>query len=277
MGKKSLRRSRVSNQSSTKQSKSIDPFRTEAFESALGAYINTIAEQLVTFPSSWNESRGQLLIRLTKFWLEDGEKRRGLAWDVASFCWVGARCAQFHTIYRQRIMQKVLDHTNVGEPDFARLWMLTCFVMAHYTATKPVRTEAEWLRSRNDMIDDITNYDEELLRKTHKTHLVGREMTPLESVYYYSKSISRMTQWAFLVQYLFGGYHAICYPRVKITIVSLTENGLITKLTIWVHSNTMLKTLLWRLQGELKINLENLKITLQDNCGLAKGSLIMQY
>ena len=63
--KKSLRR-RVARQ----QSKSNDPPTSETIKSILDRRVESIAVELATFPSSWNEGCGKVLARLIRFWTE---------------------------------------------------------------------------------------------------------------------------------------------------------------------------------------------------------------
>jgi hypothetical protein len=271
MGKKSLR-NRAAKQSSSKQS---DSSKDESYESI----IESIARHLVTFSSPQNESCGQLLIRLTRFWVQDTSKRRELAWTVNSLCsgygQHDGMSTQFDFMYR--FMNKMLDHINAGEFELARLWRLSLYVLVRERASG--RTKSEWLRSLKGLIDEIKMNDKELQFNTAKYLSQSRVMSPIESCYYYSKSVCRMTQWAILVRFAIGKQgHYICGHHVNINVVYLTENGLITELTIWVNETIKLKTLLWRLQDELKIDLGNHEnVTLQDEGGLAKGSLIMKY
>jgi hypothetical protein len=167
----------------------------------------------------------------------------------------------------------MLSHLNNGEFELARLWMLTFYILA---GNIYARTEAEWLRSRNRMIDDINMNDKELQHMSAKILQEKQNWTTPESAYYYSKSVCRMTQWVLFTQSVTSG-HLIFEDRVNICIVYYTDSGLRTEWSICVDSFIKLKTLLWRLQGELKVDLENHKMTFQDRCGLAKGSLIMKY
>jgi DNA-nicking Smr family endonuclease len=271
MGKKSLRRSRGTKQSICKSS---DPSTGKKDKSnPFHFYVDSVAEQLATFPISQNEGCGQLMIRLINFWACGTSERGVLAWTVASFCSTRFYEEQSDIIFMWHIMRKMLGHLNNGEFELARVWMLTFYILA---GNIYARTEAEWLRSRNRMIDDINMNDKELQHMSAKILQEKQNWTTPESAYYYSKSVCRMTQWVLFTQSVTSG-HLIFEDRVNICIVYYTDSGLRTEWSICVDSSIKLKTLLWRLQGELKVDLENHKMTFQDGCGLAKGSLIMKY
>ena len=162
MGKKSLRR-RVARQ----QSKSNDPPTSETIKSILDRRVESIAVELATFPSSWNEGCGKVLARLIRFWTEGrgkepelGGYRYELALDVASICSEHSLRTRLDLL--ERFMRKMINHINVGEIKLARLWMLTFHVLVHGSASD---IEAEMMDSLNG-ITEIQNNDKELVRKT---------------------------------------------------------------------------------------------------------------
>jgi hypothetical protein len=156
--------------------------------------------------------------------------------------------------------------------------MLTFHVLVHGSASD---IEAEMMDSLNGMITEIQNNDKELVRKTANICREERrniyERNPLEACYHYYRSVCRLMQWAFAVQTVAGEDFIVCGPCVKLNVVYLTKDGLRTERKISVNATIKLKTLLWRLQDELKIESGDHQITLQDKCGLPKGSLIMKY
>ena len=83
-------------------------------------------------------------------------------------------------------------------------------------------------------VDDIKHHDEELQCETAKTAqtITIREMNPLRSCYYYSKSVCRMTQWAFIVEFAVGN-HSVCGACFNITIAYLAEDGIQTNEQSW--------------------------------------------
>jgi hypothetical protein len=269
MGKKSLRRSRGTKQSSAKQSKSHDSSQDEKYESLLEQIVDTTGKHILLFPSR-NEGLGQLLTRLMRFWGEKESGRRGLVSNGACLC--NAFGIQANIDFMQGFVHKVVNHLNAGEFELARLWMLTFYVLVYDTT---VTTEAEWISALKRMIDYVKNNNKQLQCKTANTDLEGREMSPIETCYYYSKSVCRITQWVLCARFEVGEHH-FCGYRVVINILYYTDSGSKVN-SIFVNTTIKLRTLLLRLQGELKIDLGSHNVILQDKRGFGKGSLIMKY